>query len=43
MVIGTDLFESVRVDRQLKGRSGRQGDPGSSVFFASLEDQILKI
>ena len=42
MVIGTDLFESVRVDRQLKGRSGRQGDPGSSVFFASLEDQILK-
>lgn len=42
MVIGTDLFESTRVDRQLKGRSGRQGDPGSSVFFASLEDQILK-
>lgn len=42
MVIGTDLFESVRVDRQLKGRSGRQGNPGSSVFFASLEDQILK-
>jgi len=42
MVIGTDLFESTRVDRQLKGRSGRQGNPGSSVFFASLEDQILK-
>ena len=42
MVIGTDLFESVRVDRQLKGRSGRQGDPGSSIFFASLEDQILQ-
>lgn len=42
MVIGTDLFESVRVDRQLKGRSGRQGDPGTSVFFVSLEDQILK-
>lgn len=42
MVIGTDLFESARVDRQLKGRSGRQGDPGSSVFFASLEDQILQ-
>lgn len=41
MVIGTDLFESVRVARQLKGRSGRQGDPGSSIFFASLEDQIL--
>ena len=42
LVIGTDLFESVRVDRQVKGRAGRQGDPGSSVFFASLEDQILK-
>lgn len=42
MVIGTDLFESIRVDRQLKGRSGRQGDPGYSVFFASLEDQILQ-
>lgn len=42
MVIGTDLFESVRVDMQLKGRSGRQGDPGSSIFFVSLEDQILK-
>ena len=42
LVIGTDLFESVRVDRQLKGRAGRQGDPGSSVFFASLEDQILQ-
>lgn len=41
MVIGTDLFESIRIDRQLKGRSGRQGDPGSSIFFASLEDQIL--
>ena len=42
LTVGTDLFESVRVDRQLKGRAGRQGDPGSSVFFASLEDQILK-
>lgn len=42
LVVGTDLFESVRVDRQLKGRAGRQGDPGSSVFFVSLEDQILK-
>lgn len=42
MVIGTDLFESVRVDRQLKGRSGRQGYPGYSVFFASFEDQILQ-
>lgn len=42
MVIGTDLFNSVRIDNQLKGRSGRQGNPGSSVFFASLEDDILK-
>lgn len=42
VVIGTDLFESVRVDKQLKGRSGRQGDPGMSVFFASLDDQILQ-
>ena len=41
MVIGTDLFDSVRIDNQLKGRSGRQGNPGTSVFFASLEDQIL--
>lgn len=41
-IIGTDLFESIRVDQQLKGRSGRQGNPGSSVFFASLEDKILK-
>lgn len=42
VVIGTDLFESVRVDKQLKGRSGRQGDPGTSVFFASLDDLILQ-
>lgn len=42
LVIGTDLFDSVRVDRQLKGRSGRQGNPGTSVFFVSLEDVILK-
>ena len=41
-VIGTDLFDSVRVDLQLKGRSGRQGNPGSSVFFASLDDIILR-
>ena len=41
MVIGTDLFDSIRIDKQLKGRSGRQGNPGSSVFFASLEDSIL--
>ena len=41
MVIGTDLFDSIRIDKQLKGRSGRQGNPGSSVFFASLEDNTL--
>lgn len=41
MVIGTELFDSSRVDNQLRGRAGRQGDPGSSVFFASLDDFIL--
>jgi len=40
-VIGTDLFESSRVDKQLKGRAGRQGDPGSSLFFSSLDDFIV--
>lgn len=40
-VIGTHVNESVRIDDQLRGRSGRQGDPGASVFFASLEDEIL--
>ncbi len=42
MVIGADLFDSVRVDCQLKGRTGRQGNPGTSVFFTSLEDSILR-
>jgi preprotein translocase subunit SecA len=42
LVVGTDLFDSVRVDRQLRGRTGRQGNPGSSVFYASLDDFILK-
>lgn len=42
LVIGTDLFDSVRVDRQLRGRTGRQGNPGSSIFYASLDDFILK-
>lgn len=41
-VIGTDLFDSERVDGQLKGRAGRQGDPGSSLFFVSLEDNIIQ-
>lgn len=40
-VIGTDLFESSRVDKQLKGRAGRQGDPGTSLFFCSLDDFIV--
>jgi len=42
VVVGTDLFDSIRVDRQLRGRTGRQGNPGSSVFYVSLEDAILK-
>lgn len=41
-VIGADIFESERIDRQLMGRAGRQGDPGSSVFFVSLDDFIVK-
>lgn len=40
-VIGTHMHESVRIDNQLRGRSGRQGDPGASVFFVSLEDEML--
>ncbi|WP_214626113.1 accessory Sec system translocase SecA2 [Paenibacillus agaridevorans] len=40
-VIGTHMHQSVRIDNQLRGRSGRQGDPGASVFFVSLEDEIL--
>ena len=42
-IIGTERHESRRVDRQLRGRSGRQGDPGSSVFFVSLEDNLMRI
>jgi preprotein translocase subunit SecA len=41
LVIGTGRHESSRLDRQLRGRSGRQGDPGGSVFFASLEDELV--
>ncbi|MFC4102544.1 preprotein translocase subunit SecA [Paenibacillus xanthanilyticus] len=40
-VIGTHVNESVRIDDQLRGRSGRQGDPGASVFFVSLEDELM--
>ena len=42
-VIGTERHESRRIDNQLRGRSGRQGDPGSSRFFLSLEDPLMKI
>ena len=42
-VIGTERHESRRIDNQLRGRSGRQGDPGSSRFFVSLEDPLMKI
>jgi preprotein translocase subunit SecA len=42
-IIGTERHESRRVDRQLRGRAGRQGDPGSSQFFVSLEDDLMRI
>ena len=42
-IIGTERHESRRVDRQLRGRAGRQGDPGSSVFFVSFEDQVMRL
>lgn len=42
-IIGTERHESRRVDRQLRGRAGRQGDPGSSVFFVSFEDQLMRM
>ena len=42
-IVGTERHESRRVDRQLRGRSGRQGDPGSSQFFLSLEDDLLRL
>ena len=42
-IIGTERHESRRVDRQLRGRAGRQGDPGSSQFFVSLEDQLMRL
>ena len=41
-IIGTERHDSRRVDRQLRGRSGRQGDPGSSIFFVSLEDDLMR-
>ena len=42
-IVGTERHESRRVDRQLRGRAGRQGDPGSSLFFVSLEDDLMRL
>ena len=42
-VLGTERHESRRIDNQLRGRSGRQGDPGSSKFYISLEDDLMRI
>jgi len=42
-IIGTERHESRRIDRQLRGRSGRQGDPGSSVFYVSFEDTLMRL
>ena len=42
-IVGTERHESRRIDNQLRGRSGRQGDPGSSVFYISLEDDLMRI
>jgi preprotein translocase subunit SecA len=42
-IIGSERHESRRIDRQLRGRSGRQGDPGSSQFFLSLEDDLMRL
>ncbi len=42
-IVGTERHESRRIDRQLRGRSGRQGDPGSSLFFMSLEDDLMRL
>src|SRR5207237_2994598 len=42
-VLGTERHESRRIDNQLRGRSGRQGDPGRSKFFLSLEDDLMRI
>ena len=42
-IIGTERHESRRIDRQLRGRSGRQGDPGQAIFFLSLEDDLMRL
>lgn len=41
-ILGTEKHESRRIDNQLRGRAGRQGDPGSSVFFVALDDEIMR-
>ena len=42
-IIGTERHESRRIDNQLRGRAGRQGDPGSTIFFISLQDELMRI
>ena len=42
-IIGTERHESRRIDNQLRGRSGRQGDPGGTIFFISLQDELMRI
>jgi preprotein translocase subunit SecA len=42
-IIGTERHESRRIDRQLRGRSGRQGDPGATRFYVSLEDDLMRL
>ena len=42
-IIGTERHESRRIDNQLRGRSGRQGDPGATIFFISLQDELMRI
>ena len=42
-ILGTERHDSRRIDLQLRGRSGRQGDPGSSVFYLSLEDDLMRL
>jgi preprotein translocase subunit SecA len=42
-IVGTERHESRRIDRQLRGRAGRQGDPGASLFFMSLEDDLMRL
>ncbi len=42
-IIGTERHESSRIDNQLRGRSGRQGDPGESKFYLSLEDDLMRL